>query len=152
MNRLLMLALLVLSMHQLDGQSMEDRITTFLMFEGNAEEAMNFYVSLFDNSEITNITRYDVGREDSAMVATFTIHGKKMMCFDSPIEHPFTFTPSMSLYVNCESEEEIERLYNSLSDGGEVLMQLDSYPFSPKYGWVNDRFGVSWQLNLHREN
>lgn len=59
-----------------------------------------------------------------------------------------TFTPSISLYINCETEEEIDRLFKELSQGGAVLMPLEAYPFSPKFAWVADKFGVSWQLNL----
>jgi predicted 3-demethylubiquinone-9 3-methyltransferase (glyoxalase superfamily) len=70
------------------------------------------------------------------------------MCIDSPASHGFSFTPSMSLYVECVSVDEIERLYEALGQGGQVLMPLDSYSFSPKFGWVNDRFGVSWQLTV----
>ena len=67
---------------------------------------------------------------------------------DSAAPHAFTFTPAMSLFVECESEEEIRRLYSALSNAGQVLMPLDDYGFSKQFGWVNDRFGVSWQLNL----
>jgi len=70
------------------------------------------------------------------------------MCIDSAVSHNFTFTPSMSLYVQCDSDDEIERVYDALREGGEVLMPLGSYGFSAKFGWVNDPFGVSWQLNL----
>ncbi len=70
------------------------------------------------------------------------------MCIDSYVKHGFTFTPAISLYVNCKSEEEINDLFAELSKGGQVLMPLDRYPFSDKFGWVADRFGVSWQLNL----
>ncbi|WP_139492412.1 VOC family protein [Brevibacillus dissolubilis] len=127
------------------------KITTFLMFEGKAEEAMNFYVSLFDQSEIVSIARYgpnEPGAEGSVIQATFTLNGQPFMCIDSFVKHAFTFTPSISLYVNCETEEELDRLYQQLSQDGAVLMPLDAYPFSKKYGWVTDRFGVSWQLNL----
>ena len=127
------------------------KITTFLMFEGRAEEAMRFYTSLFANSEIRSIARYgpgDAGAEGTVQHASFALGGQQFMCIDSPASHDFTFTPSMSLYVECDSEEEIERLYDALGDGGQVLMPLDSYGFSAKFGWVNDRFGVSWQLDL----
>ena len=127
------------------------KITTFLMFEGRAEEAMRFYTSLFANSEIGSIARYgpgEAGTEGTVQHASFVLAGQQFMCIDSPAPHDFTFTPSMSLYVECDSEEEIERLYDALGDGGQVLMPMDSYGFSAKFGWVNDRFGVSWQLNL----
>lgn len=70
------------------------------------------------------------------------------MCIDSPMKHGFTFTPAISLFVQCADEAELNRLYAALADGGAELMPLGNYGFSPKFGWVNDRFGVSWQLNL----
>ncbi|MFK4412944.1 putative 3-demethylubiquinone-9 3-methyltransferase (glyoxalase superfamily) [Bacillus sp. RC251] len=127
------------------------KITTFLMFEGKAEEAMNFYTSLFDQSEIVSISRYDEngpGKEGSVIHATFTLNGQEFMCIDSYVNHGFTFTPSMSLYVNCETEEEIEKVFHKLAQDGSVLMPLGSYPFSKKFGWLNDKYGVSWQLTL----
>jgi predicted 3-demethylubiquinone-9 3-methyltransferase (glyoxalase superfamily) len=127
------------------------KITTFLMFAGMAEEAMNFYTSLFEGSQILNITRYgpdQAGAEESVMHATFSLNGQEFMCIDSSTQHDFTFTPAISLYVNCETTAEIERLFKELSKDGQVLMPLDHYPFSEKFAWVSDRFGVSWQLNL----
>jgi predicted 3-demethylubiquinone-9 3-methyltransferase (glyoxalase superfamily) len=130
---------------------MSQKITTFLMFEGVAEEAMNCYVSLFDDAEVLAITRYgpdEAGAEGSVMHATFRLADQEYMAIDSSVQHAFTFTPSMSLYVQCETEAEIERLFAALSEKGETLMPLDSYGFSTRFGWVSDRFGVSWQLNL----
>ena len=127
------------------------KLTTFLMFAGQAEEAMNFYISLFEKSKVLSITRYgpdESGTEGSVMHATFSLGGQEFMCIDSNIEHGFTFTPAMSIYINCETEAEIDRLFESLSQAGQVLMPLDRYPFSEKFAWVADRFGVSWQLNL----
>lgn len=127
------------------------KITTFLMFEGKAEEAMNFYTSLFDQSEIVSISRYDEngpGKEGTVIHATFTLNGQEFMCIDSFVNHDFTFTPAMSLYVTCETEEEIEIVFNKLAQDGAVLMPLGSYPFSKKFGWLNDKYGVSWQLTF----
>lgn len=127
------------------------KITTFLMFDGNAEEAMTLYTSLFDQSEIINISRYganEPGKEGTVMHATFTLNGQKFMCIDSSVKHEFTFTPSMSLYVNCDTEAEIDEVFNKLAQEGEVLMPLAVYPFSKKFGWLNDKYGVSWQLNF----
>ncbi|TKH08783.1 VOC family protein [Bacillus wiedmannii] len=127
------------------------KITTFLMFEGKAEEAMNFYTSLFDQSEIVSISRYDEngpGREGAVIHATFTLNGQEFMCIDSYVNHNFTFTPAMSLYVTCDTEEEIETAFNKLAQDGAVLMPLGAYPFSKKFGWLNDKYGVSWQLTL----
>jgi predicted 3-demethylubiquinone-9 3-methyltransferase (glyoxalase superfamily) len=127
------------------------KITTFLMFEGQAEEAMTFYLSLFDDAEIAGITRYgpgEAGTEGTVQHAAFTLAGQQFMCIDSAISHQFGFTPAMSLYVQCDTEEEIDRLYAALSEDGQELMPLGGYGFSAKFGWLNDRFGVSWQLNL----
>ncbi|WP_191876244.1 VOC family protein [Streptomyces filipinensis] len=127
------------------------KITPFLMFEGEAEEAMTFYVSLFDDAEVISVTRYGAegpGREGSVQHATFSLAGQQFMCIDSPAKHDFTFTPAVSLFVQCASEPEIDRLYAALGEGGAALMQLGDYGFSARFGWVNDRFGVSWQLNL----
>jgi len=127
------------------------KITTFLMFEGKAEEAMRFYTSLFADSEIRTMTRYgpgEAGPEGTVQLATFALAGQELKCIDSFVSHEFTFTPSMSLYVQCDSDVEIERLYDALGQDGQVLMPLDSYDFSARFGWVNDAFGVSWQLNL----
>ncbi|MBX0352123.1 VOC family protein [Bacillus toyonensis] len=127
------------------------KITTFLMFEGKAEEAMNFYTSLFDQSEIVSISRYDEngpGKEGTVIHATFTLNGQEFMCIDSYVNHNFTFTPAMSLYVTCETEEEIETVFHKLAQDGAILMPLGAYPFSKKFGWLNDKYGVSWQLTL----
>ena len=70
------------------------------------------------------------------------------MCIDSPAKHAFTFTPAISIFVNCTSENDIDTLFEKLSEGGQVLMPLSPYPFSKKFAWTNDRFGVSWQINL----
>lgn len=127
------------------------QITTFLMFEGDAEEAMEFYIGLFEDSEIVSLSKYGPegpGPEGTVVHATFMLAGQRFMCIDSSVSHDFTFTPATSLYVECRSEAEIDRLHAALSDGGAELMPLDSYGFSTKFAWVNDRFGVSWQLTL----
>jgi predicted 3-demethylubiquinone-9 3-methyltransferase (glyoxalase superfamily) len=70
------------------------------------------------------------------------------MCSDSPVKHGFSFTPSSSTFVDFDSTSELERVFSVLSEGGQVLMPLGNYGFSEKFGWLNDKFGVSWQLNL----
>jgi predicted 3-demethylubiquinone-9 3-methyltransferase (glyoxalase superfamily) len=129
------------------------KITNFLMFNGKAEEAMNFYISLFPNSQIVNITRYkakEAGPEGTVFLARFTLNGQEFMCIDSPVKHEFTFTAAMSLYINCESEDEIDKLFKEISHEGSIFMPLAAYPFSKKYAWLSDRFGVSWQLNFNQ--
>jgi predicted 3-demethylubiquinone-9 3-methyltransferase (glyoxalase superfamily) len=129
----------------------DTKVRPFLMFEGKAEEAMNFYVSLFPGAQVLSIARYGVnepGPQGSVKKATFSIGGQAINCTDSFIKHAFTFTPAFSLLVECESEDEISRFYAALSDGGATLMPLGEYGFSRRFAWVNDRYGVSWQLNL----
>lgn len=130
---------------------MMQHITTFLMFDGKAEAAMNFYLSLFAGSKVLHLTRYgpnEAGAEGTVMHATFSLGGQEFMCIDSAVKHAFTFTPAMSLFVNCETEDQIDRLFAELSQGGQVFMPLDRYPFSGKYAWLSDQFGVSWQLSF----
>lgn len=127
------------------------RATPFLMFQGNAEEAMDFYVSLFPDARIDAIERYGPagpGKENSVVQARFRIAGQSVMCIDSPTKHDFDFTPSFSFFIDCDSGEELGDLFAALSKGGAVLMPMNNYGFSRQFGWVVDRFGVSWQLNL----
>jgi predicted 3-demethylubiquinone-9 3-methyltransferase (glyoxalase superfamily) len=112
---------------------------------------MNCYVSLFKGSKVIHIERYgpgEMGKEGLVKLASFQLSGHDMKCIDSPAKHAFTFTPSMSLFVECESEAELDAALKQLSHGGSVLMPPDNYGFSKKFAWLNDRFGVSWQLNL----
>lgn len=126
-------------------------ITPFLMFEGRAEEAMNFYVSLFEDAEIVSMKKFGAagpGPEGTVMHATFKLQGQEFMCIDSFVKHGFGFTPAISLYVTCKTAEEVKRICSALSDGGGVMMPVGEYPFNKRYGWVSDRFGVSWQVGM----
>lgn len=127
---------------------MSASVTPFLMFEGRAEEAMRFYTGLFSDGRIESVERYGPdgpGPEGTVVQATFVLAGQRIRCIDSPAPHAFGFTPSVSLFVETQAVE-VDRLFAALSEGGEILMPLDAYPFSRRYGWVNDRFGVSWQV------
>ncbi|HWI54066.1 MAG TPA: VOC family protein, partial [Desulfobacteria bacterium] len=113
------------------------------------EEAMNFYMSVFKGSEIVSITRCganEPGKEGSVLHAVFSLKGQEFMCMDSSIKHDFTFTPAMSLCVNCDNEDEIVNCFQKLSQDGQVLMPLEKYPTGGGFGWVEDKYGVSWQL------
>lgn len=121
------------------------------MFEGRAEEAMHFYVSLFEGARIVTLERFgrgEPGAEGSVSRGEVWLLGQLVRCFDSPVKHAFTFTPATSLFVDCESEQVLDELFAKLSEGGSVLMALGDYGFSRKFAWLSDRFGVSWQLNL----
>ncbi len=129
------------------------QITTFLTFQNNdAEQAMNFYVDIFENSKITEVKRYEKGGpapEGSILMARFELNGSPYACSDSYIKHEWDFTPGVSNFVDCKSNEELENLFSKLSKNGKVLMPLANYGFSEKFGFVEDQFGVSWQLNLN---
>lgn len=132
------------------------KTTTFLMFVGDkagkAEEAIRFYISLFKDSKITSLSKYEAdepgGKKGMLRHAAFTLQGQDYMAIDSAGPHQFDFTPSISIFVHCEDEREIDMLHGKLADGGQELMPLGDYGFSRKFAWVNDRYGVSWQLNL----
>jgi predicted 3-demethylubiquinone-9 3-methyltransferase (glyoxalase superfamily) len=129
------------------------KLTTCLWFDSNAEEAMKFYASVFENAKVGSIAYYgEAGHEvhhrakNSVMTVRLTIEDQEILALNGgPV---FTINPSISFYVSCQSENEIDRLYKQLSSDGSVLMELKKYPFSEKYAWINDKFGVPWQLNL----
>ena len=126
--------------------------TPFLMFQnGNAKAALELYTSTFPDSQVIQAEYYAEGEHGQAgtiKVATFTLCGRAFMCSDSPISHDFDFTPSSSVFVEFDSVPELESAYQNLSEGGQVLMPMGDYGFSRMFGWVNDTFGVSWQLNV----
>ena len=130
---------------------MTARALPFLMFEGRAEEALSFYASTIPDSRIVDIVHYgegQAGKAGTVMRAKAIIAGQEVLATDSPMQHDFTFTPALSFFVDCSTEEEVERLANTLGEGGQVFMPLDNYGFSRRFAWVGDRFGVSWQVNL----
>jgi predicted 3-demethylubiquinone-9 3-methyltransferase (glyoxalase superfamily) len=128
------------------------KVAPFLMFTGRAQEALDLYMAVFDDAEVIAVQRYGPGgpgAEGTIMHATLRIGDQVLMAIDSPPVHAFDFTPSLSLFVTCASEEEIDRLFSGLSEGGTVMMPLSTeHGFAAKYAWLSDRFGVSWQLSL----
>jgi len=119
--------------------------------DGNAQEAIALYASVFPGARIEQVERYgpgEPGPEGSVKVAHLDLNGHRMMFSDSYLKHEFTFTPSISLFVDFGSAEELDSAFAKLAEGGKVFMPLDNYGFSPRFGWCSDRFGVSWQLNL----
>ena len=113
------------------------KITPFLWFDGKAEEAMNFYTSIFKNSKVVNIMRYGEagpGPKGTVMAATFQLDGQEFTALNGgPM---FTFSPAISFFVNCETQEEVDDLWKKLSEGGE----------KQRCGWLKDKYGVSWQI------
>jgi predicted 3-demethylubiquinone-9 3-methyltransferase (glyoxalase superfamily) len=127
-------------------------VTPFLMFQGGkAEAAMELYTSLFPDSEIIDAAYYDdegPGPVGTIVRATFRLGDQQVICIDSPIKHEFAFTPSFSFFVDCDSAAQLDMLMAELSADGEVLMEAADYGFSQRFGWVADRFGVTWQFNV----
>ena len=113
------------------------KITPFLWFNNDAEEAMNFYVSIFKNSKVGNVTRYGdagPGPKGTVMSATFQLEGQEFYALNGgPM---FSFTPAISLFVNCETQQEVDELWEKLSQGGQTQ----------PCGWLQDRYGLSWQI------
>lgn len=132
---------------------------TFLMFVGEqcgkAEEAMKLYTSLIPNSEIKNIVKWNEGEPMSVAgqvkTALFTLAGTEYMASENTVPHPFTFTPAISIFIECTSEDELRRIHKELSKNGKELMPVDNYGFSKLFTWIEDRYGVTWQLNLANE-
>ena len=113
------------------------KITPFLWFDGQAEEAMNFYTSIFRNSKIGSVSRYGdagPGPKGSVMSATFEIEGQQFHALNGG--PAFKFTPAISFFVDCRTQEEVDELWNTLSAGGQTN----------QCGWLTDKFGVSWQI------
>jgi predicted 3-demethylubiquinone-9 3-methyltransferase (glyoxalase superfamily) len=131
---------------------MTQRLRTFLTFQGGAATAaLDLYREIFEDFELVDVDRY--GNDEGApagtiKVATFRLAGNELRCSDSPIRHEWGFTPAVSLWIDCDDDDELERLFALLSDEGTVYMPLDNYGFSTRFGWVGDRYGVTWQLNL----
>jgi predicted 3-demethylubiquinone-9 3-methyltransferase (glyoxalase superfamily) len=113
------------------------KITPFLWFDGKAEEAMNFYVSVFKNSKIGRVTRYGEagpGPKGTVMSATFQLDGQDFFALNGGPQ--FTFSPAISFFVNCETQQEVDELWEKLSEGGE----------KQRCGWLKDKYGLSWQI------
>lgn len=113
------------------------KITPFLWFDGKAEEAMNFYVSIFKNSKVGRVTRWGEGGpgpKGAVMSASFQLDGQEFLALNGGPQ--FTFSPAISFFVNCETQQEVDELWEKLAEGGETH----------RCGWLKDRFGVSWQI------
>ena len=130
---------------------MARKAATHLMFAGEASTALDLYSSIFPLFRVEHLERYgfgEAGPEGTVKRADASLDGHALIVIDSPVKHAFTFTPAMSLFVNCDSREELDSAFAKLSAGGQVFMPFDTYGFSTRFGWCTDRFGVSWQLNL----
>lgn len=122
--------------------SKPQKITPFLWFDHQAEEAAGFYTSVFRNSKIDRVVHFG----EQVGVVDFSLDGQ---AFNAMNAGPaFQLNPTISFFVVCETEAETDEVWGRLLEGGKVLVRLDKYPWSEKYGWVQDRFGLSWQISL----
>jgi predicted 3-demethylubiquinone-9 3-methyltransferase (glyoxalase superfamily) len=118
---------------------------------GKAEEAVGWYCSIFNDSRVVEMSYYgpgDTEPEGTVRRAVFELGSHRFMAIDSAAPHAFTFTPAISIWVECTTRDEIDRLASSLGEDGTALMPLGDYGFSTAFTWVADRYGVTWQLNF----
>lgn len=131
----------------------KQKITYCLWINKDAEEAVNFYAAVFPDAKITDIVYNPLdtpsGETGTVLTANFILAGQEFMVLNGGSESKLN--PSVSFMVHCDTAAEVEALWNKLSDGGKALMPPDKYPFSDKYGWVQDKYGISWQLILPRQ-
>jgi len=125
------------------------KATPFLMFQGEAKAALALYRETFpDYVELLLQEHAEGAQAGQVAMARFRVGGLEIMLNDSPPVHAFTFTPSTSIFIDCEDEAQLRTLAEKLGEGGGVMMPIGNYGFSSLFTWIADRFGVSWQLNL----
>ena len=125
------------------------KATPFLMFQGKAREAIELYREAFTDFEALLLQEHlDGARAGQVAMARIRVGGLELMLYDSPPVHDFTFTPAQSIFITCDSEDQLRELAQKLGEGGAVLMPIADHGFSTLYTWIADRFGVSWQLNF----
>jgi len=128
---------LALNNYKAKEENQMQKITPFLWFDSKAEEAMNFYLSIFKNSKVGRVTRYGEGGpgpKGTVMSATFQLEGQEFMALNGGPQ--FTFTPAISFFVNCETQQEVDELWEKLSESGR----------KERCGWLKDKYGLSWQI------
>jgi len=128
---------LALNNYKAKEENQMQKITPFLWFDSKAEEAMNFYISIFKNSKVGRVTRYGEGGpgpKGTVMSATFQLEGQEFIALNGGPQ--FTFTPAISFFVNCETQQEVDELWEKLSESGK----------KERCGWLKDKYGLSWQI------
>ena len=124
---------------------MIDAAAPFLMFQGKCGEALAFYAETLPGARIVSLERKPDG---TVAMARLSVAGLEIMANDSPPVHAFDFTPSTSTFLTVDTPEGVDALATVLGEGGKLHMPPDDYGFSQRFAWVQDRFGVSWQINL----
>ena len=134
------------------GGQMATSVSTHMMFQGTAGEAIELYQSVFPEFIVQRQRLHDDGEmKGKVRLANVSFGNHSLIIFDSPPVHDFTFTPAMSLFVEFEDSDSLKQAFEILSENGEVAMPLDNCGFSPLFGWLQDQYGVSWQLSLKDE-
>lgn len=120
------------------------KITSHLWFDKEAKEAAEFYTSIFKDSKIKNTTKLDGTPSGAVDIVTIELSGQEFTLLSAgPL---FKFNPTVSFLIACISKEEVDILWEKLSKSGKIFMELGDYPFSERYGWVQDKYGISWQI------
>ena len=121
------------------------------MFVGRAQEAIDLYTTTFADAYVGSMSTYPAegpGAPGTVSLAVLVLGSQELVLIDSPVHHDFMFTPAMSLLVEFDARAELDSAFSALAEGGRIHMPLGAYVFSERFGWLQDRFGVSWQLGL----
>src|SRR5918999_1925210 len=131
------------------NKTLMEKITPHLWFDKEAKEAAEFYTRVFKGSKIKITTTLHNTPSGSVDIVTIELSGQEFTLISAGPY--FKFSPAVSFFVGCSTKEEVDALWKKLSEGGSALMELGEYPFSEKYGWVQDRYGLSWQGRFIRD-
>ena len=143
--------LLIAILAGLPGGSMATSVSTHLMFQGTAHDAVELYRLVFPTFVVQRQELHEEGEQEGKLrLAHVKFSDHDLIVFDSAPVHDFTFTPSMSLFVEFDDEQALRHAFETMAEGGAVAMPLGDYGFSPLFGWLQDRHRVSWQLSLKR--
>jgi predicted 3-demethylubiquinone-9 3-methyltransferase (glyoxalase superfamily) len=126
-------------------------LTPFLVFAGQAEDAIHLYLSVLAGSEVADLQHYgpdEPGPLGGVKSAVLKIADQPLRCMDSPIKHGFGFTPAVSFFYDCKDDHELDAIFASLAEDGSAHMPSAAYPFARRFTWVGDGYGVSWQLRV----
>jgi len=131
---------------------MAKSVDIHILFQnGQAKHALDRYQEVFDDLTVERLDLYDGdgdGPVGQVKVADLRLLGRRFVCIDSPVQHEWDMTPGIAPFIECDDDDEIERLFHALSEGGTVHMPLGDYGFGRRFGWIEDEFGVSWLLNI----
>ena len=120
----------------------------FITIEKRAQEALEFYASVFPSYSLISLNHHAEPHQDLVMLAVFSIRGQEIMISDSFVSHEWNITPGISFFIDLEHEEDLDALLESLENQGKIHMPADNYGFSKRFAWVEDKFGINWQMNV----